>query len=202
MFVLIIRHQPHKPRRIRVCKCEVPSQNLKRRQLVAECLQLWEYIPPLTSMQSLNENFGNNNKHSGLTWATSLEGEELVISKVLLSLWEMNTVGGVSLSSGQRRKSQCLVYHGICLLWTSDEGEGHANICVPILQACTVEMSHLVFLCNMIVYNIKHENNIIFQLQASSSSNFSEVPFISTGRIAVNAVQTSLTSAEFSLNMR
>lgn len=43
---------------------------------------------------------------------------------------------------------------------------------------------------------------IIFQLQASSSSNFSELLFISTGRIAVSAVQNSLTSAEFSLNMR
>lgn len=31
--------------------------------------------------------------------------------KILLTLWEMNTVGGVSLSYGQRRKSQCLVYH-------------------------------------------------------------------------------------------
>ena len=59
---------------------------------------------------------------------TSLEGEELVIGKVLLSLWKMNTVGGVSLSSGQGRKSQCLVYHGELLLWASEEGEGHALV--------------------------------------------------------------------------
>lgn len=120
--------------------------------------------------------------------------------KILLTLWEMNTVGGVSLSCGQRRKSQCLVYHAsVSISWG-----WRSCICVPILQACTVEMSHLVCLCNMTVYNIKHKNLkiIILQLQASSRLNFSEVPFISTERIAVSAVETLLTSAEFSLNIR
>lgn len=107
-----------------VCKCGDLSHNPKRRQQVAGCLQLWEYIFPLSSMQGLMKTL----EITTFRFDTSNISGGRETGKILLTLWEMNTVGGVSLSYGQRRKSQCLVYHGKLLLWASHEGEGHAFV--------------------------------------------------------------------------